>query len=194
MDGRYGKPCIAKCGYKVIKLKSILNEEASKKLRIFDFDDTIAKSNSRIKVTHQDGSYNWLTPGEYAVYDKKPGDVMDYSEFKKLIQPREIKAITKVLRNFYQAGGSRRITILTARGTTAPIERFMKKIGIQNIEVVGVDSSDPQKKADWIEEKIQQGYNDIFFADDSPKNIQAVQKLKEKYPLVKWQIKLVRYS
>lgn len=178
----------------MIKLTQLLLEDSSKKLRIFDFDDTLVKSNSRVKVTHQDGSYNWLTPGEYAVYQKKSGDVMDYSEFQKLIGPKEIKAMTKVLRNFYNATGKRRMTILTARGNKVPLVKFLNAIGISNIEIVALGDSDPQKKADWIEDKVKEGYNDIFFADDSPKNIQAVQSLKKKYPLVKWEIKLVRYS
>lgn len=178
----------------MIKLTQLLLEDNSKKLRIFDFDDTIAKSNSRVMVTHKNGTTSKLTPGQYAVYQKKDGDSFDYSEFKKVIQPKEIKAVTTILRNFYNAGGGRRITILTARSVHAPIKKFMEAIGIKNIEIVALGDSDPQKKADWIEDKVKEGYNDIFFADDSPKNIQAVQSLKKKYPLVKWEIKLVRYS
>jgi hypothetical protein len=48
--------------------------------------------------------------------------------------------------------------------------------------VVGVGSSDPMKKAKWIEAHIKKGYNSIFFIDDSPKNIAAVDTLKQKYP------------
>lgn len=178
----------------MIKLSTLL-EETSKKLRIFDFDDTIAKSNSRVKVTHKNGSTTKLTPGQYAVYQKQDGDQFDYSEFKKVIQPREIKAVTKILRNFYNAEGGRRITVLTARSVHAPIKRFMNAIGIRNVEIVPLNDSDPQKKADWIEDKItKEGYNDVFFIDDSPKNIQAVSALKSKYPSVKWQIRLAKYS
>jgi phosphoglycolate phosphatase-like HAD superfamily hydrolase len=178
----------------VIKLKDIFFENTVKKLRIFDFDDTLVKSNSRVKLIDKNGKEKWLTPGEYAIYQKQPGDEFDYSEFKQVIEPKEIKALTKVLRNFYHAGGDRRITILTARGVTEPIQDFLKTIGIQNVEIVAVDSSDPQKKSDWIEDKISQGYNDIFFIDDSPKNVAVVQKLKSQYPDVKWEIRLAKYS
>jgi hypothetical protein len=178
----------------VIKLKDILFENTVKKLRIFDFDDTLVKSNSRVKLIDKNGKEKWLTPGEYAIYQKQPGDEFDYSEFKQVIEPEEIKALTKVLRNFYHAGGDRRITILTARGVAEPIQDFLKTIGIQNVDIVAVDSSDPKKKSDWIEDKISQGYNDIFFIDDSPKNVEAVQKLKSQYPDVKWEIRLAKYS
>jgi len=177
----------------VIKLKNILLEEESKKLRIFDFDDTLVSSNSRIKVTNKLGKTFYLTPGEYAVYDKKDGDVMDYSEFERLIEPKEIKAMTKVLRNFYRAMGGRRMTILTARGNKTPLAKFLKTIGISNIEIVALGDSDPQKKADWIEARVKEGYNDIFFADDSEKNIKAVSQLKTKYPSVRWNIRLAKY-
>ena len=178
----------------MIKLKLILFENLSKKLRIFDFDDTLVKSNSRVKVIHKDGTFTMLTPGQYAVYDKKDVETMDYSEFKKVIDPKEIKALTKVLRQFYNAAGQRRITILNARGVSGPIKNFMKKIGITNIEIVALGDSNPQKKADWIEDKIvKDGYNDVFFVDDSEKNVRAVSALKTKYPSVKWNIRLAKY-
>lgn len=177
----------------MIKLKNILLEEESKKLRIFDFDDTLVSSNSRIKVTNKLGKTFYLTPGEYAVYDKKDGDVMDYSEFERLIEPKEIKAMTKVLKNFYKAMGGRRMTVLTARGNKIPLANFLKTIGISNIEIVALGDSDPQKKADWIEARVKEGYNDIFFADDSEKNIRAVSRLKTKYPSVRWNIRLSKY-
>ena len=82
----------------MIKLKDILKEERIMKLRIFDFDDTIVQSKSRVKVTNKSGNEEMLTPGEYAVYQQKPGDVFDYSEFDRVIEPKEIKALTKVLR------------------------------------------------------------------------------------------------
>ena len=178
----------------MIKLKDILKEERLMKLRIFDFDDTLVKSNSRVKVIDKDGKEKWLTTGEYAVYQKQSGETFDYAEFEQVKEPKEIKALTKVLRNFYHAGGDRRITILTARGVVKPIEDFLKTIDIQNVEIVAVKSSDPQKKADWIEDKISQGYNDIFFIDDSPKNVAVVNKLKSQYPDVKWEVRLAKYS
>ena len=177
----------------MIKLKDILTESETRKLRIFDFDDTLVRSNSKVKVTSKSGDVFTLTPGEYAVYDKKDGDVFDYSEFDKLIEPKEIKALTKVLRNFYKANGNRTITILTARGVTRPLQDYLRDIGIERVNIVGVNSSDPQKKADWIEGKIKLGYNDIFFIDDSQKNVDAIKKLKARYPNLKWEIRLAKY-
>lgn len=177
----------------MIKLKSLLLEDAVKKLRVFDMDDTLITSQSRVIVNHADGNRSYLTPGEYAVYVKNPDDEMDYSEFSKLVNPREVKAMTKVLRIFYQAAGYRKLTILTARGHEAPLREFLEDIGIKNIEIIALGDSDPEKKAEWIEDRIGEGYNDIFFADDSHKNIAAVSRLKGKYPHVKWEIRLAKY-
>ena len=51
-----------------------------------------------------------------------------------------------------------------------------------DIYVVALGSSDPQKKAEYIEDQIKKGYSDIEFIDDSTKNVNAVNQLKLKYP------------
>jgi hypothetical protein len=71
---------------------------SGKKLRVFDFDDTLVKTNSFIYITHGDGKSSKLTPGEYAVYEPKKDDVFDFSDFQKVTQPQEIKGITKLLK------------------------------------------------------------------------------------------------
>jgi len=50
------------------------------------------------------------------------------------------------------------------------------------IEVVTVGDSDPLKKKEWIISQIVAGYNDIAFFDDSGKNRQAVEQIKDDYP------------
>lgn len=177
----------------MIKLKDILFEQTSKKLRIFDFDDTLVSSKSRVIVNKSNGERLFLTPGEYAVYEKSPGEIYDYSEFSKLVHPTEIKAMMKVFKIFYNASGERRLTILTAREHEQPLRDFLRDVGFVDVEIVALDDSNPQKKADWIEARIQDGYNDIFFVDDSPKNVAAVTALKAKYPNLKWEIRLAKY-
>ncbi len=79
----------------MIKLKSLILE---KKLRVFDFDDTLVKSNSKIYVINK-GKRKTLTTGEYAIYKSKPGDKFDFSDFNKVIEPKQIKAMFKVFKN-----------------------------------------------------------------------------------------------
>ena len=174
----------------MIKLKDILLE---KKLRVFDFDDTLVKTNSKVYVINK-GKKKTLTPGEYALYKPKPNDEFDYSDFSKVTEPKQIKTMFKIFKNIYKAAGSRRLTILTARGKYKPIRKFLKDVGYSNVYVVALDSGDPKKKADWIESQINKGYDDILFFDDSVKNVKAVKGLEKKYPKVKIISRVVKYD
>lgn len=162
----------------------MLNEQ---KLRILDFDDTLVKSKSNIYVrNNQTGKSFTLTPGEYAVYDPKPGDEFDYSEFSKLISPTAIKKYNDLLKRFLKASGNRKIVILTARGSIKPIGQYLKSIGITSgVQMVGLANSDPMAKQRYVEKMIKAGYKDVFFIDDSVKNVKAISKLKSRYPNVK---------
>tara|TARA_R100001082_G_scaffold110263_1_gene89725 strand:- start:675 stop:1199 length:525 start_codon:yes stop_codon:yes gene_type:complete len=174
----------------MLKLKDLLTE---KKLRVFDFDDTLVKSNSKVYVINK-GKKKTLTPGEFAIYKQKSGDEFDFSDFDKVIEPKQIKSMFKVFRNIYKASGSRRLTILTARAAYKPVRKFLKDVGFNDVYVVALGDSNPQKKADWIQSQIQKGYNDILFLDDSPKNVKVVKKLKQKYPNIKMDARVVKYD
>ena len=73
--------------------RKYLNES---KLRVFDFDDTIAKSDSNIHITTDTGEKISMTPGEYATHKINPDYEYDFSEFDEVINPREIKQITNI--------------------------------------------------------------------------------------------------
>jgi FMN phosphatase YigB (HAD superfamily) len=182
----YGNPMVTAFGQ--------VKEVMGKKLRVFDFDDTLVQTKSNIYITHKDGKKSTLTPGEYAVYEPKKGDKFDFSDFEQVKQPQEIKGVTDLLRKLVKAEGERAIVILTARGSYKPIKDYLSDIGLRDIYVVALNSADPQDKADWIEQKIKEGYNDVFFIDDSHKNVQAVKALEKKYPNVKMQVRQVKHN
>jgi hypothetical protein len=170
-----------------------LNEADSKKLRVFDFDDTLVQTNSNIYIKHKDGKESKLTPGEYAVYEPKDSDKFDFSDFEKVKQPQEIKGVTRLLKNIVRVGGSE-IVILTARAAYKPIKKYLSDIGLKDIFVVALADANPQKKADWIENKIKDGVNDVFFIDDSHKNVSAVKALSKKYPNISLKVKHVQHT
>ena len=170
----------------MIKLINILKEiKGRKTLHVYDFDDTLVKTNSFIYIQHGDGKQSKLTPGEYAVYEPKKDDQFDFSDFQKVTQPQEIKGVTKLLRTIVNKEGERKVVILTARAAYEPVKKYLKDIGFEGIYVVALADSDPQKKADWIEDKIKKGYNDVFFIDDSANNVAAVRDMLKRYPKVK---------
>jgi len=163
-----------------------------KKLRVFDFDDTIVKTTSFIYVTHKDGKKSKLTPGQYAVYKERPGDVFDYTDFQQVSNPVLIKGYVELLKRMVNSSGSREVFILTARSAQKPVEQFIKDLGIGGVKVVALGDANPEKKADWIEDKVKEGYDDVFFVDDSLKNVEAVKNRLRKYPKVKQKIQHVK--
>ena len=164
----------------------------SKKLRIFDFDDTLVKTNSFIYVTHKDGRKSKLSPGEYAVYKERPGDTFDFKDFQQITNPQLIKGYVELLRRMVSSGGSREVYILTARAAERPVSQFIKDLGIGGVKVIALGDNNPEKKADWIEDRVKEGYDDVFFVDDSEKNIAAVRNRLKGYN-IKQKIQQVKH-
>lgn len=164
------------------------------KLRILDFDDTLVMSKSKVYVRNKrTGKEFSLTPAQFAVYDPKPGDKFDFSEFKKLISPTGIKKYNKLLKRFLNASGKRKIVILTARASIQPVAQYLKSIGITSgVQMVGLADGNPIAKQRYVERMIKAGYKDIFFIDDSVKNVKAVDKLKSKYPNIKMDTRVAK--
>ena len=167
----------------------------SKKLRVFDFDDTLVKTTSYIYVTQKNGKKIKLTPGEYAVYQERPEDVYDFSDFDNVNEPKIIKGYFKLLQRMKNAGGDRGVFILTARAKYKPVYDFIRDSGIKGVYVVALASNNPEDKAQWIEDKIkEEGYDDVFFVDDSKKNVDAVKSRLRNYPNVKSKIQHIKHS
>ena len=174
----------------MIKLKDILKE--GKSLIVFDFDDTLAKSEAFIYITKRDGTKLTLDPAEYATYKEQPGDQFDFSDFNRML--KNPVAIKKNMSDLKKAlsNPQNKVTVLTARGIAFPLRYYFRKEHNINPYVIGVGSSDPRKKSKWIEDHIKKGYTSIYFVDDSPKNIRAVNALKRKYPGVKIVTKIAK--
>lgn len=169
----------------------------SKKLRVFDFDDSLVTTTSYIYVKNEKTGKSFrLTPGEYAVYEPKMGDEFDFSDFQKVQNPKLIKGYFEILKRMAaKADGDRRVYILTARSAYKPVHKFIKDSGIRNVYVVALGDANPEKKADWIEDKVKdEGYDDVFFVDDSEKNINAVKKRLRGYPNIKQKIQIIKHN
>jgi hydroxymethylpyrimidine pyrophosphatase-like HAD family hydrolase len=156
-------------------------ELKSKTLYIFDFDDTLAETHSRVWVNNPTKGKFPLTPAEYAVYNPAPDDSFDYGEFEQLINPVQLPKYVQRLKSAIKQGAP--VSIVTARGSSTPVAQFLKQIGVtRGVKIAAVGSSDPAKKTDYIEKKIKSGVGNVVMYDDSPKNIQAFQGLAKKYP------------
>ena len=173
-----------KAGDALEKTKGLKEGGGEKKLRVFDFDDTLVHVDATIHITHKDGTKSGLTPAQYAVYVPKEGDTFNFSEFSSVItKAKPLESNIKDLIRSYN-DPTEKTTILTARLLGYPVKKYLKDEF--NIEpyVVGLGSSDPKDKSRWIEAQIKKGYNNIEFRDDSQKNVDAVSSLKDEYPEV----------
>jgi len=175
--------------------ESSQNQETSK-LRILDFDDTIANTDEQVKLYTSRGNsvdskgrqYRLLSSDQFAVYPLGPEEYYDESSFYQfndvnVLKAKPVKAVTRILRNFVNAKSEskRKILILTARNQIAEkgIRNFLKSIKIEDseIDVVGVGDKSPSAKVrvidDYINNKLS-GVTYVSFFDDSGPNVQAV--------------------
>ena len=183
----------------MIKLQDMISRNLfteSKKLRVFDFDETLVFTKSFIYVKQPNGKEKKLTPGEYAVYQEKPGEEYDFRDFYSVQEPEELKRITKVFKRVIYKNGGDGVYILTARPQAVEkhVQQYLKDIGInKRIPVVGLQSNNPKDKADWIEDKIDnEGYDDVYFADDSKKNVDAAKKML-RTKNIKWRVQHIKH-
>jgi hypothetical protein len=157
-----------------------------KRLRVFDFDDTLVKTDAVVHVTRSDGSTFDMVPGEFAAYDKQLGETFDYRDFTKLINPRAIVWTNRILHNVYAHHGPNGIVVLSARSTTAPIEQFLHSTGLRGIETVALGTPTAEAKAAWIDARIRRDSLDVVECfDDSHKTVVAIRALQPLHPNTK---------
>jgi len=154
-----------------------------KKIRVFDFDDTLARTKSNVLYTMPDGTTGKLTAEEFA----KKGDAMvaegvkwDFSEFNKVMEGQK-GPLFEVAQKIQEARGTKDVFVLTARSQEAApaIKQFLDSIGL-NIpaeNITGLGNSSPYAKSNWIVDKAAEGYNDFYFADDHLGNVKAVKEV-----------------
>ena len=156
-----------------------------KGISIFDFDDTLATSKSKVIVEMPDGSTTELTPAEFAKQHGKleqQGASFDFSQFNEVIDGKPGPLVAK-LKKAIDKFGNKDVFVLTARpqASAQAIYDFLKGIGLevplQNI--TGLEDGTPQAKANWVIGKAGEGYNDFYFTDDVYKNVKAVQEALE---------------
>jgi len=112
------------------------------------------------------------------------GATFDFSEFSLVKDGSQGPLFQEALSRAKKYGTKDQF-VLTARPMAAAphIQQFLKEQGldipIENI--TGLESSSADSKALWIAEKIGEGYNDIYFADDHLANVNAVSKMLSQY-------------
>ena len=154
-----------------------------KGISVFDFDDTLAKSNSKVLYTLPNGKKGQLSATEFAKRSEAleaEGAIFDFKQFNKVIGGKKGPLADLALKRQGKFGSSN-IYVLTARPQQAAraIHRFLKGIGLEiPLEnITGLENGSPTAKSNWILKKAAEGYNDFYFADDAIKNVKAVKKV-----------------
>jgi fructose-specific component phosphotransferase system IIB-like protein len=167
-------------------LRNARDLNAPKKgISIFDFDDTLATTDSKVIVNMPDGNVKEITPAEFAKQHESlqnEGATFDFSQFNEVIDGKPGPLVAK-LKKAIDKFGNKDVFVLTARpqASAQAIFDFLKGIGLeiplQNI--TGLEDGTPQAKANWVIGKAGEGYNDFYFTDDVYKNVKAVQDALE---------------
>ena len=159
----------------------------TKGITVLDFDDTLATSKSLVKFTRPDGSKGTLTPEQYAATYEDLSDLgyeFDFSEFSKVVDGKPAPLLNKA-KKLASKFSTKDMFVLTARpADSAPaIREFLKQNGldIPLKNITGLGNSTAEAKALWVADKVADGYNDFYFADDALKNVQAVQNMLDQF-------------
>ena len=153
-----------------------------KKIRVFDFDDTLARTKSDVLYIDSKGKEGRLTAEEFAKDGAKllkEGAVFDFSEFNKVTEGKK-GPLFEVAKAIEDKRGAKDVFVLTARAPESQeaIYEFLKSQGL-NIpieNITGLGNSTGEAKARWVVDKAAEGYNDFYFADDAPQNVKAVRE------------------
>ena len=162
-------------------------KQTPKGITVLDFDDTLATSNSLIRYTKPDGTTGTLNAEQYASTYEELTDLgykWDFQEFNKVVDGKIAPLFQKALK-LQSKFGPGSMFVLTARppASQKAIFEFLKANGL-NIpigNITGLADSRASKKADWIADKVGEGYNDFYFADDALQNVEAVRDMLEKF-------------
>ena len=170
---------------KAVQNSRVVND--SKGITVLDFDDTLATTESLVKYTTPDGKTGTLNAEQYAsTYQDllDQGYTFDFSDFNKVVKGKLAPLFQKALK-LQNKFGPENMFVLTARPPQAQkaIYDFLKANGL-NIplkNITGLANSTSEAKALWIAEKVGEGYNDFYFADDALQNVQAVDNMLEQF-------------
>ena len=162
--------------------RSIKWSQSPKKIRVFDFDDTLARTKSNVLYTMPDGTKGKIDAATFAkeaANMEAEGAVWDFSEFSKVMQG-SAGPLLEVAKIIADKRGTKDVFVLTARPADAagPIQEFLASMGL-NIpieNITGLGNGTPKAKADWVVAKVADGYNDFYFADDHTGNVKAVKE------------------
>ena len=155
-----------------------------KKIRVFDFDDTLATSKNLVFAIKGDERIE-LNAEEFATEGDRllnEGYKFDFTDFNT-VRDGGRGPLFELAKKIKAAKGNEDLYVLTARAPEAQtaIYEFLKSQGLEfkKKNIIGLGDSTGAAKAQWMISKYAEGYNDFYFADDAYQNVYAVKKAFE---------------
>jgi len=165
------------------------------KLVIFDIDDTLVNTNTKVIVRRDGRPVRQLTSQEFTHYKLQPGETFDFGAFSDAEEfARESRPIVPMIQqlNADIASGNK-VVMITARSDFDDRDTFLNafrqwSVDIDRVHVyragndrrpVSVDA----KKADIVRRLLGSGnYSKAIMYDDSKPNLQSFVRLHREYP------------
>jgi|TARA_R110000787_G_scaffold74993_3_gene166376 hypothetical protein len=171
-------------------------------ITIFDVDDTLVITKSKIKVHNPKTGFKIeLTPQQFNTFKTRPNDKLDFSDFQSLDilkAGKIIEWVFSILKRTILKG--KPVGIITARDDSSLIQQFLGHNGINinpnyifaiNDPVLKFKGSTAEKKREAFKQFMDMGFNDFTFFDDDRENINIANSLN-KEPGIKMKAKLIK--
>jgi GNAT superfamily N-acetyltransferase len=188
-----------KAGKKKHAKEGVDEAVGEKKLVIFDIDDTLVTTNTRVGVVRDGKTVKTLDSHEFTLYKKQPGETFDFGAFRdaedffKHAQP--IAPMIEQLKDDIATGN--RVVMVTARSDFNNKEIFLKTFEQWHVDMSKVhvyragNDTHPvpidEKKARIIRRLLTgYPYNKAIMYDDSRPNLESFLKLHQEYPDIRF--------
>ena len=167
-----------------------LKEIKKNRLVIFDLDDTLVKTDAKIKIiSHKTKRIiAELTPKAFNSFKQKSGHILNFEDFDDpeiLRQGKLIHSIFSKLKYYYKKGIP--VSIVTARSSSDIVREFFLDNGIDihpdlviaiNDPLSNLDGNIAERKQQAIKNLIDAGYTDLIFFDDNEDNLRLAKYLE----------------
>lgn len=172
---------VCKKPFFMITIKGV---DTGNRLVIFDLDDTLIKTDAKIKVVDRKTGkiVREMTPQEFNDFESKSKrHILNYEDFSNpeiLRQGKFIHEIFEKLKRYYKKGIP--VSIVTARSSSDLVREFFLGHGIDihpnlviavNDPQYGYSGGIPNRKLEAIHDLIDLGFKHLTFFDDSEDNL-----------------------
>jgi len=171
------------------------SEFSNSKLVIFDIDDTLVNTDTKVGVVRDGETIKRLNSHEFTNYKLQPGEEFDFGAFRDasefFAQARPIPGMIRQLKHDINTGN--RVIMLTARADFDDRDVFldtfrqwgidMDRVHVYRAGNLTVRAATEEKKKIILRQLLgKTHYDKVIMYDDSVPNLDAFLSLKQEYP------------